>query len=120
MDLGSEKIRISVKFVAPVNCYTPWILRLAENSTSPDGHQLFVNESATVQEMIDAIVAGYALLKNIDTSLLIRPCACALVFAAYRYPLEFGINLAVLRLRTMYEFIGREHSGVPVSSVTGL
>ena len=61
-----------------------------------------------------------ALLKNIDTSLLIRPCACALVFAAYRYPLEFGINLAVLRLRTMYEFIGREHYGVPVSSVTEL
>jgi len=59
MDLGSEKIRIKVKFVAPVNCYTPWILRLAENSTSPDGHQLVVNESATVQEMIDAIVAGY-------------------------------------------------------------
>ena len=48
---------------------------------------------------------------ELESSLLIRPSA----FAAYRYTLEFVRYLAVLRLRPMYEFIGREHSGIPVS-----
>ena len=54
--------------------------------------------------------------EELESSLLIRPSA----FAAYRYTLEFVRYLAVLRLRPMYEFIGREHSGEWCSSLTGL
>lgn len=55
----AKKITIRVKFVAPNNCYTPWILKAAENQTYPEGHPLILDQSTTVQEMIAAIVASY-------------------------------------------------------------
>jgi len=55
----AKKIMIRVKFVAPNNCYTPWILKAAENQTYPEGHPLILDQSTTVQEMIAAIVASY-------------------------------------------------------------
>lgn len=58
----------------------------------------------------DALSSKKSTRRAVESSLLIRPSA----FAAYRYTLEFVRYLAVLRLRPMYEFIGREHSGVPV------
>ena len=51
--------------VAPNNGYTPWILKLAENKTYPEGHPLILDQSTTVQEMIAAIVASY---KEIDVA----------------------------------------------------
>lgn len=61
----AKKIMIRVKFVAPNNCYTPWILKAAENQTYPEGHPLILDQSTTVQEMIAAIVASY---KEIDVA----------------------------------------------------
>jgi hypothetical protein len=61
----AKKIMIRVKFVAPNNCYTPWILKAAENQTYPEGHPLTLDQSTTVQEMIAAIVASY---KEIDVA----------------------------------------------------
>ena len=61
----AKKITIRVKFVAPNNCYTPWILKAAENQTYPEGHPLILDQSTTVQEMIAAIVASY---KEIDVA----------------------------------------------------